>query len=72
MIAGLSELIGYAVRLLSGLLGDRTQRYWTITIAGYGLNILAVPLLALAGRWEAAAVLIVAERVGRAIRSARS
>ena len=69
VIAGLGELIGYAMRLLSGWLGDRTQRYWTITIAGYGLNLLAVPLLAFAWRWEAAAVLIVAERMGRAIRS---
>ena len=69
VIAGLGELIGYAMRLLSGWLGDRTQRYWTITIAGYALNLLAVPLLALAWRWEAAAVLIIAERMGRAIRS---
>jgi MFS family permease len=69
VIAGLGELIGYAVRLLSGWLGDRTQRYWTITIAGYALNLLAVPLLAFAWRWEAAAVLIIAERMGRAIRS---
>jgi MFS family permease len=69
IVAGLGELIGFGIRLLSGWLGDRTQRYWTITITGYGINLLAVPLLALAGSWETAAVLIVMERLGRAIRS---
>jgi len=31
--------------------------------------MLAVPLLALAGRWETAAFLIIAERMGKAIRN---
>jgi MFS family permease len=69
IIAGLGELLGYGLRLVSGLLADRTGRYWLITIAGYAVNVLAVPLLALAGRWEAAAGLIVAERVGKALRT---
>jgi len=50
-------------------LADRTHRYWTITIAGYAVNLLAVPLLALVGHWPAAAVLMVLERVGKAIRA---
>jgi MFS family permease len=69
IVAGLGELLGYAIRLGSGWLGDRTQRYWTITIAGYVLNLFAVPLLALAGNWQVAAALIIAERIGRAVRS---
>jgi MFS family permease len=69
IVAGLGELVGYAGRLVSGWLSDRTGRYWAITIAGYALNLLAVPLLALAGSWEIAALLIVLERAGRAIRS---
>jgi MFS family permease len=69
VVAGLGELVGYGFRLCSGWLGDRTERYWTITIAGYVLNLFAVPLLALAGNWWIAAVLIVIERAGRAIRS---
>jgi MFS family permease len=69
IVAGFGELIGYAIRLASGWLGDRTQRYWAITIVGYVLNLLAVPLLALAGSWHVAAVLIIAERMGRAVRS---
>lgn len=36
---------------------------------GYGLNMIAVPLLALAGRWEIAAALMICERVGKAIRT---
>jgi MFS family permease len=69
VVAGLGELVGYGVRLLSGWLGDRTQRYWTVTIIGYALNLFAVPLLALTSTWEIAAALIIAERIGRAIRS---
>jgi MFS family permease len=69
VIAGGGELIGYALRLWSGRLADRTQRYWLITISGYAVNLLAVPLLALAGHWVAAAVLIVLERAGKAVRT---
>lgn len=69
IVAGLGELIGYALRLVSGYLVDKTQRYWTVVFVGYGLNLLVVPLLALAGHWEVAAVLIVAERMGKAIRT---
>ena len=68
VVAGFGELVGYGLRLLSGYLTDRTRRYWTITLIGYAVNLLAVPLLALAGSWEVAAVLIVAERLGKAIR----
>src|SRR3989449_4707436 len=69
VVAGFGELIGYAVRLVSGYLGDRTRKYWTITLWGYALNMLAVPVLALAGRWETAAALIVLERLGKAVRT---
>lgn len=68
-VSGLGEFVGYALRLLSGYLADRTKQYWTITFLGYALNLLAVPLLALAGRWEIAGSLIVLERLGKAIRT---
>src|SRR5512133_2093440 len=51
LVAGFGELIGYALRLATGYLADKTQRYWLLTIIGYTVNLLAVPLLALAGRW---------------------
>ncbi|QVL36202.1 MFS transporter [Aminirod propionatiphilus] len=68
-VAGFGEFVGYALRLLSGPISDRTGRYWLVTSVGYALNLLAVPLLALAGSWPVAALLIVLERAGRAVRN---
>ncbi|QLH74658.1 MAG: MFS transporter [Methanomassiliicoccales archaeon] len=68
-VAGFGELAGYGLRYVSGVLSDRTKQYWLITIAGYSMSVIAVPLLALAGSWELAAVLIVTERAGKAIRT---
>jgi Arabinose efflux permease len=67
VVAGLGEFLGYALRLVSGYLADTTRHYWAITFIGYGM-LAAVPLLALAGSWEAAAALLVLERVGKGIR----
>lgn len=67
-IAGFGELIGYALRYVFGYIADKTKRYWLNAIAGYTLNLLAVPALALVGSWQIAALLIIAERTGRAIR----
>ena len=69
LVAGFGELVGYTLRLVSGYISDKTGRYWLITIFGYAVNLLAVPLLALAGRWEIAAALIISERIGKAIRT---
>ena len=49
IVAGFGELLGYGARLVSGYLGDRTGKYWAVTIARYLLNLFAVPLLALDG-----------------------
>src|SRR5947207_4628547 len=67
-VAGFGELLGYSLRSASGYFADKTQRYWIVTFIGYLINVLAVPALALAGNWPLAAVLIIAERTGRAIR----
>ncbi len=69
LIAGLGEFLGYALRLISGWLADKTGKYWTITIIGYLINLLSVPALALVGQWQLAAFLIMAERIGKAIRN---
>lgn len=69
VISGLGEFLGYGLRLFSGRGADRTGRYWPITISGYLVQMAAVPLLALAGSWQVAAVLIIAERVGKATRN---
>ena len=68
-VAGLGELIGYSLRLVAGYISDKMGRYWPITLFGYSLNLLAVPALALAGRWEIAVLLMIAERMGKAIRT---
>jgi MFS family permease len=69
LISGLGEFCGFTLRLASGLLADRTRAYWTITILGYAVNLFAVPLLAFAGQWQTAAVLIIAERTGKSLRA---
>lgn len=69
IVAGFGEFVGYGLRIISGVISDRTHRYWAITITGYAVNLLAVPAMALAGNWEIAAVLIMAERFGKAIRT---
>jgi MFS family permease len=69
VVAGLGEFLGYALRLGSGYLADRTGKYWPLTIWGYALNLLAVPFLALVGSWPPAAALMVTERLGKAVRT---
>lgn len=66
--AGLGEFLGYALRLPTGYAADRTGRYWLITFVGYVINLFAVPAMALAGSWQVAAALVLAERIGRALR----
>jgi MFS family permease len=68
-IAGVGELFGYLLRLGSGRLAERTQLYWPIALAGYTIQMAAVPALALAGTWWAAALFIILERSGKALRN---
>ena len=69
LIAGTGELVGYLLRLVSGRFAEKTHLYWPITLAGYVIQMAAVPLLALAANWWIAALLIVMERTGKAVRS---
>ena len=69
LVAGVGELIGYGLRLLTGYLSDRTRQHWKITTLGYLINTAAVPLMALAGSWQAVAGLMITERTGKAIRT---
>ena len=68
LVAGVGEFLGYGIRLLSGYFSDQTKYYWLFTIAGDGM-LASVPLLALTGFWQIAALLIVMERIGKALRS---
>jgi len=68
LVSGIGEFLGYALRLVSGFLADRTRSYWGFTIAGYAL-IFAIPLLGLTNTWQVAAIFIILERMGKAMRS---
>ncbi len=68
VFAGVGEFLGYSLRLFSGYAADRTGKHWPLTFVGFAINLFAVPAMALAGSWQVAGVLILAERIGRAIR----
>jgi MFS family permease len=73
-VTGAGEAAALILRVVSGPFADRTRRYWTLTIAGYALTAVCVPLLAVtpflgAAGLAVAAGLILAERIGKAVRS---
>src|SRR5665213_3170726 len=68
IIAGVGEFLGYSLRSVSGYIADKSGKHWPITFVGYSVNLLAVPAMSLASTWQIAAAIILAERIGRAIR----
>lgn len=69
VVTGFGELAGYGLRYFSGRFADATGRFWPTAIVGYVVQMASVPALALTHTWQSAAVLIILERVGRAIRN---
>jgi MFS family permease len=74
LVSGAGEATALLMRLVFGSWADRSGRYWTLTFAGYALTVVCVPALAitpfLAGAGLAlACVLILGERLGKAVRS---
>jgi MFS family permease len=74
VITGAGEALALVLRLFSGPLADRSGRYWSLTILGYAMTAVCVPLLAVAPfvgslGLALAATLILLERAGKAIRS---
>lgn len=67
-VSGAGEFIGYALRLVSGNLADRSRAYWLFIFLGYGL-ILAVPLIGFTFSIEVVMALLLLERLGKALRS---
>ncbi len=67
-IAGFGEMLGASLRYFSGRFADKTRAYWLITFSGYAMNVIAVPALAFAQNWQTAAILVIAERTGKAMR----
>lgn len=69
LITGAGEALALAGRLVTGSLADRTRAYWPLTLAGYAVTVVAVPLLGFASVLWLAAALVTIERAGKAIRS---
>jgi MFS family permease len=74
LISGAGEATALLLRVVFGSWADRSGRYWTLTFVGYGLTAVCVPALAitpfLAGAGlVVACILILGERLGKAVRS---
>lgn len=68
-VTGAGEAVALVFRLFTGRLSDRTGRHWAISIAGYAITMISVPLLAVAGPLWLACAFIVGERFGKAVRT---
>ena len=74
LVTGAGEAVALVLRLVSGPWADRSQRHWRLTVAGYAMTAVCVPLLAVTpllgvAGVAVAATLILLERVGKAVRS---
>ncbi|MCM8757671.1 MAG: MFS transporter [Candidatus Omnitrophica bacterium] len=68
-IFGIAEFLGWALRIFFGWFADRFKCWWQMTFLGYGLGVLSIPLLAFTKNLQAASILVIFERLGKAIRS---
>jgi MFS family permease len=69
LVTGVGEAVALVFRIWSGRFSDRTGRHWPITITGYAITMISVPLLAVAGPLWLACGFIVGERFGKAVRT---
>ncbi|MDD7384704.1 MAG: MFS transporter [Actinomycetaceae bacterium] len=69
-VSGFGELCGYSLRIISGYFADKSKNYWGLIIAGYTIQVVAIPALALIPEhgWILACSLVVAERIGKAVK----
>ena len=74
LVTGAGEAAALVLRLVSGPWADRSGRYWGLTIGGYALTAVCVPLMAVApfvggAGLAVACTLLLLERAGKAVRS---
>lgn len=74
LVTGAGEGIALMLRLVTGAWADQGQNHWRLTVIGYAMTAVCVPLLAVtpflgAAGLATAAVLILLERTGKAVRS---
>ncbi|MCS7143770.1 MAG: MFS transporter [Archaeoglobaceae archaeon] len=67
-VVGIGEFLSYGFRIFSGYLADKSQRYWAFTFVGYAL-IFSIPLIAFTNSIAIILLLIILERLGKALRS---
>ncbi|GAB1331974.1 MFS transporter [Streptomyces sennicomposti] len=68
-VTGFGEAVALVCRLFTGRISDHTGRHWALSITGYAMTVVAVPLIALTSALWPAAALVVAERFGKAVRT---
>ncbi|MDO5037917.1 MAG: MFS transporter [Tissierellia bacterium] len=68
LVFGLGEFIGYGLRLLAGYWSDKSHRHWAFIFIGYGF-LLVVPLMGFSQEWNFLVVLVLLERLGKALRN---
>ncbi|HVA75152.1 MAG TPA: MFS transporter [Acidimicrobiales bacterium] len=69
LVTGFGEAVALVFRMATGRWSDRTGRHWAISITGYAITIVSVPLLGVGGPLGLACLLIIAERFGKAVRT---
>ena len=70
LIEGVAETTASLVKILSGWLSDRLGRRKGLTVGGYGLAALAMPLLLVAQTWTLVLLYRFLDRIGKGIRTA--
>ena len=70
LIEGVAETTASLVKIYSGWLSDRLGRRKGLTVGGYGLAALAMPLLLVARSWPLVLLYRFLDRMGKGIRTA--
>ena len=68
LVFGVGEFIGYFLRLIAGVLSDRSGKHWLFIFIGYGM-LIVVPVIGLTLNWPIIVVLLLMERIGKSLRN---
>jgi len=68
LVFGIGEFLGYFLRLLAGVLSDKSGKHWIFIFVGYGM-LLVVPFMGFTMNWNILIVLILMERIGKSLRN---
>jgi len=68
LVFGIGEFLGYFLRLLAGVASDKSGKHWVFIFVGYGM-LLVVPLMGFTMNWSILVILILMERIGKALRN---